>query len=581
MKSCLAVSDTQIFSNLPIDRLQTWKLLPELLRKIAIEDTIEQVADLESIDLNYTSVEFDQLLIEIKKSPAFKGMNVSQLSAITERELKLYKFKQGKWGDRVETYFKSQESGLDSVVISILQVGDVSLAQELFFRIESGEESFAEIAMDYSQGKYAGNGGTVGPLLVRELSPLIANIVTQLQPGKLSPLFEIDGYYTLFRLDQLSPAQLNEQMKIFLIDELFNTWVNTEIAIPTSSSAILTDRVVYYLSRSDLLISYLQQLIIEEALAEWKIATGCGDLHPDQRGAELLQQYKLAKWQHLLKSQFLQFKPQIDRVLFSIFQVADLSLAQELYYQIGEQKHSFHKLATAYSQHPTATSGGIVGPICLSQLNPIIIQNLIGIAPKQLSGIFKLDQDYIFIRVERWLPGQCNEQIEQLLLDRLFSQWLQQQLRDRLDDAHSISFSPVINLVNSHNVHNHQQPISIEPEPEPEPTDTLSPTSSFFFPRVSPSGNMLSSTQPSDDNFSDRAEAATTSSFFFPQQESSDQFISQPNNHRSTSVVIDRIIAFTAFFCLFLAGGIGLTKWLKTVNVNQINHADLIELSNK
>lgn len=577
MESCLAVSDTQVFSNLPIDRLQNWELLPELLRKIVIEDAIEQVADLESIDLNYTSVEFDKLLIEIKKSSAFQGMNVSQLSAITERELKLQKFKQGKWKDQVETYFKSQGTGLDSVVISILQVADAYLAQELFFRIESGEESFAEIALDYSQGKYAGNGGIVGPLLLRELAPSIAHIVTQLQPGKLSPLFEIDGYYTLFRLDELLPAQLNERMKIFIVDELFNNWVNTEIPIPTSNAAIVTDRVVYYLSRSELLISYLQQLIIEEALAEWKIAADYEELHPDQRGTELLQQYKLAKWQHLLKSQFLQFKPQIDRVLFSIIQVADLSLAQELYYQIGEQKHSFHKLATAYSQHPTATRGGIVGPICLSQLNPVIIQNLIGIASKQLSGIFKLDQDYIFIRVERWLPGQYNEQIEQLLLDRLFFQWLQQQLQDRLEDTHSISFSPVINLVNAHNEHNHQQPILTEPEP----TDTLSPTSSFFFPRVSPSGNVILTSQLSDDDFSDRGEAPTTSSFFFPQQESSHQFISQPHNRRSTRVVIDRIIAFAAFFCLFLAGGIGLTKWLKTVGANQINNVDLIELSNK
>jgi hypothetical protein len=574
IESCLAVKDTQIFSNLPIERLQSWELLPELIRKIAIEDTIEQVANLESIDLDYTSEEFDKLLIEIARLPTFEGMNSTQLSAITERELKLQKFKQGKWGDLVEAYFKSQESGLARIIISILQVADVSLAQELFFRIESGESSFAEIAIDYSQGKYAENGGISAPLLLRELSPPIADIVTQLQPGQLSSLFEIDGYYTLFRLDELLPAELDNQTEILLIDELFTAWVNTEITIPASSYAIVTDRIIYYLSRSELLTSYLQQLIIEETLAAWETDARCvipaADLHPQQRSAELLQQYKLAKWNHVLKSQFLQFKQQIDRVLFSIVQVADFSLAQELYYQIDEQKHSIHKLAIAYSQHPTATIGGIVGPICLSQLSPIITENIAGVAPKRLSRIFKLDEDYIFIRVERWLPAQCNEQTEQLLLDRLFSQWLQKQLRDRLDDAHSISFRPVIDLVDSYNGNNYHSPVSIEPEPEP--TGTLSPTSSFFFPRMSPSGNILVTTQISADSAL-LEESATTSSFFFPQQENHSQFISQPNHRRRTSILVDRIITFSAFFCLFLAGEIGFVHWLKTVDINRVNHA--------
>jgi hypothetical protein len=584
IESCVEVKDTQIFSNLPnaqrvakaVERLQNWELLPELVHKIAIEDRIEQVANLESIDLNYTSEEFDKLLIEIARLPTFEGMNSTQLSSITERELKLQKFKQGKWGDLVEAYFNNQKSGLARIVISILQVADVSLAQELFFRIESGEASFAEIAIDYSQGKYAENGGISAPLLLRELSPPIDDIITQLQLGQLSFLFEIDGYYTLFRLDELLPAELDNQTEILLIDELFTTWANTEVTISASSSAIVADRIVYYLSRSELLTSYLQKLIIEETLAGWETDARCvipaTDLHPHQRSAELLQQYKLAKWNHVLKSQFLQFKQQIDRVLFSIVQVADFSLAQELYYQIDEQKHSFHKLATAYSQHPTATIGGIVGPIYLSQLSSIITENIAGIAPKRLSRIFKLDEDYIFIRVERWLPAQYNEQTEQLLLDRLFSQWLQKQLRDRLDDAHSISFSPVVDLVDSYNGNNHQFSVFIEPEPEP--TGTLSPTSSFFFPRVFPFGNTLATIQ--SDNNALGGESATTSSFLFPQQENHSQFISQPNKLRHTSVLVDRIIAFSAFLCLFLAGEIGFMHWLKTVDVDQLTGEQII-----
>jgi hypothetical protein len=181
IESCLDMGDAQILSNLSnaqrtakaIERLQSWELFPELMRRIAIDDLIEEVAYLESIDLEYTSEEFDEFLTKIQQLPAFKWMNIGQLSTIAERELKLHKFKQGKWGGEVDAYFHTQKSGLASITFSIWQVADAAHARELFFRIESGENSFAEIAIDYSQGRYANNSGSVEPLLLRELPPPI------------------------------------------------------------------------------------------------------------------------------------------------------------------------------------------------------------------------------------------------------------------------------------------------------------------------------------------------------------------------------------------------------------------------
>jgi parvulin-like peptidyl-prolyl isomerase len=575
MELSLDVSESQILSDLPIERLQSWELFPELMRKIAIEDTIEEIGYLESIDLNYSTEEFESLVAEIQHLPAFEGMNSSQLSAIAERELKLQKFKQGKWGSEIEAYFQSQQSGLDRVTISVLQIADAALAQELFFRIESGEVSFAEVAIDYSQGKYAENGGILGPLLLREISPPIAQIISQLQPGKLSTLFQIDDYYTIFRLDELSPAQLDDRMERFLVDELFANWLNIELPNHIPNKAIGADRIVYYLSRSELLISYLQQLIIEETLADWERDPACiapaADLPPQQRGTELLHQYQRANWGHLLKTHFLQSKPQLDRVLFSLVQVADLSLAQELYYQIGERKHSFHQIATIHSQHATASRGGTVGPIGVTQLNPLIQHHLTGVVPKQLSQLFQLDDDYLFLRVERWLPAQFNPQIEQLFLDRLFGQWLQQEIRTRLDNPQAISFSSVIDLVESHNGKERHIPTAVElaaSDPAPEPTGSLSPTSSFFFPRISPSGKILPHTAPDDD---DPPDSGVSSSFFFPQQEQITTFTSAPIQSR-TSMVGKRVVTFLTLFGLFLGAELGLVYWWKTVEFSRKNN---------
>lgn len=565
---CLDMSDAQILSNLSLERLQSWESFPELMRRIAIDDLIEEVAYVESIDLEYTSEEFDKFLTEIQQISTLEGMNIGQLSAIAERELKLQKFKQGKWGSAIEAYFQTQQSGLDSITFSVLQIADGAHAQELFFRIESGEKSFAEIAIDYSQGRYAKNGGSVEPLLLRELAQPIAQIISQLQPGQLSTVFHIDNYYTLFRLDELLPAQLDDRMAQFLIDELFTNWVNVELLNRVPNKAIGADRIVYYLSRSELLISYLQQLIIEETLADWGKTPECvapaEDLPPQQRGAELLHQYQRAKWGHLLKTHFLKSKSQLDRVLFSIVQVADLSLVQELSYQIGEQKHSFHQIARIHSQHSTASKGGTVGPIGITQLSPLIQHHLTGVAAKELSQLFRLDDDYMFIRVERWLPAQFNEQTEQLLLDRLFGQWLQQEISTRLDNPQSISFGSVIDLVESHNGKERHIPTAVELkalDPEPELT------SSFFFPRLSPNGNILPHALH---DYDDPPESGVSSSFFFSKQEQITAFTSEPIQSR-TSVRSQKFITFLTWFCFFLGVEIGLVYWWNSWKVESIS----------
>jgi PPIC-type PPIASE domain len=214
-----------------IARLHRFELYPELIHEILTDNLVEQTAIDQSIELDYPSDEYAQQYAEIAGSIGCQGMNESQLAAICDRELRLQQFKLAVWGSEIESYFDAQGEGLDRVVLSILQVADASLAQELFFRIQSGEESFAEIALDYSQGIHAQNGGILGPLLLRELTPGIREIVEQLAPGELSILLRIDDYYTFFRLDEREPAQLDNRMYQFLLDELFLTWLEPQMLI--------------------------------------------------------------------------------------------------------------------------------------------------------------------------------------------------------------------------------------------------------------------------------------------------------------------------------------------------------------
>jgi parvulin-like peptidyl-prolyl isomerase len=234
MSSSLNIGDAQIPFDRTIEQLNQFELYPQLLQEIVIDDLLEEMAVAWSIDVNYTSDEFERKYQEVIKIPALQGMNSSQLESITDRELRLQKFKSARWGDEVEGYFQKQKGGLNRVILSILQVEEGSLMQELFFRIQSGETSFAEAVLDYSQGMHASKGGILGPLLFRELTPAIGQLVKKMEPGELSPLFEMDNYYTVFRLDEWEAAQLDDRMHQFLVDELFNSWLETQISIKVS-----------------------------------------------------------------------------------------------------------------------------------------------------------------------------------------------------------------------------------------------------------------------------------------------------------------------------------------------------------
>jgi parvulin-like peptidyl-prolyl isomerase len=230
MNLALQIGNSQIPCDRVLQQLYDAQLLPQLLREIVIDELIDRVAGDYQIDLTPTPEEFERLSAQVAGITPFQGMNKDQIEAITLRTLKLHKFKQAGWGQKVSGYYQSVQHQLYRVSYSILQIEDGLIAQEVFFRIQSGEQSFAELAVQYSLDPSAKKGGLVGPMLSRDLSPEIAQVLQQLSPGQLSPLFQIERNYGFIRLNELTPPQLDESMHQVLLDELFESWIQAQIA---------------------------------------------------------------------------------------------------------------------------------------------------------------------------------------------------------------------------------------------------------------------------------------------------------------------------------------------------------------
>jgi parvulin-like peptidyl-prolyl isomerase len=235
MMTTLKIGDRTLNAKAIVELAYKHQLMPQLIREVVIDDAIAAVAVTpEEAQLAYQNFFAQRQVSQPESQESWlskQGLSLDQLQEKLTRELKIRKFKKLKFGDRLYSYFLHRKSQLDRVVYSLLRVADIGMAQELYFRIQAGEATFAEIARDYSQGPEAQTGGMVGPVELVNLSPAIADLLEKSQEHQLWPPFQLGDWLILVRLEQKLPAQFNELTQQRLLDELFNQWLQQQIAI--------------------------------------------------------------------------------------------------------------------------------------------------------------------------------------------------------------------------------------------------------------------------------------------------------------------------------------------------------------
>ncbi|MEP0919927.1 peptidylprolyl isomerase [Leptolyngbya sp. DQ-M1] len=219
--------------------LASYQLLPDVLREMLLDRAIadwEQTSETllltsEEITAAYQAFCQQHHLTSTHEQQAWlqnHGLPPQHLEAVVTRKLKIQKFKQAKWGNKLESYFLSRKRQLDRVVYSLLRTSDPELAQELYFRIQAGEQSFADLAQTYSQGPEALTNGILGPVELGTLHLDLARLLAVSQPSQLWSPKPFGEWWVIVRLERILPAQLNEFMRQRLLNELFETWLQKQ-----------------------------------------------------------------------------------------------------------------------------------------------------------------------------------------------------------------------------------------------------------------------------------------------------------------------------------------------------------------
>ena len=229
----LQVGDHRITDEGIFPLLAKYGMLPQLAREIVIEQAIADVTCTpeEEESARNRFLQQNQLTTEeqVQAWLSRYGMTTPQMEQLSLRELKLEKFKQATWGHKLEAYFLQCKSQLDRVVYSLIRTRDNGIAQELYFRIQEEENSFTQLAKDYSQGAEAQTGGLVGPVELNVPHPQIAKMLMSSKPGQLWPPLPIGEWTVILRLEKFLSAQLDPPTEQRLLNDLFQQWLMSQM----------------------------------------------------------------------------------------------------------------------------------------------------------------------------------------------------------------------------------------------------------------------------------------------------------------------------------------------------------------
>lgn len=216
-----------------IPLLSQYNLIPQLLGEIIVDQAIASITcDPQEIEKACQTFYQRWQLDSAEKQQAWQaqyGLNQEQFQALATRTLRIEKFKQVTWGRQLSSYFLERKHLLDRVVYSMIRVKEERIANELYFRLVAGEATFAELALQYSQGPEATTGGLVGSIEVGSLHPALVDFFYALPLGEVQAPVLMAGWWLIVQIEQFIPAAWNDEMRQRLLQEKFEQWFKGQL----------------------------------------------------------------------------------------------------------------------------------------------------------------------------------------------------------------------------------------------------------------------------------------------------------------------------------------------------------------
>lgn len=160
-----------------------------------------------------------------------KRLSYNDLLYFATKKERLQRWQLRRYREEAEIRFLERKLDLDAVVYSLLRLKDRELADELFHRIQAGEDDFPGLAETYSEGQEKNTRGLIGPVPLAAGHPDLVSRLRVSRPGQLWPPFQVADLWVVMRFERLLPAQLNREMRARMVEELFQVWFRERVQL--------------------------------------------------------------------------------------------------------------------------------------------------------------------------------------------------------------------------------------------------------------------------------------------------------------------------------------------------------------
>lgn len=132
-----------------------------------------------------------------------------------------------------------------------------------------------------------------------------------------------------------------------------------------------------------------------------------------------------------MEDYFVDHRSEFDLARISMLLVKEKSLSDEIVIQVTEEGEDFHKLARQYSiDAATRYAGGYVGCVSRGMLPLEVAAKVFNANAGDLLGPFKREDLFQLISIEEVIKAELNEDVKEVIKERIFGEWASQFLRD-------------------------------------------------------------------------------------------------------------------------------------------------------
>jgi parvulin-like peptidyl-prolyl isomerase len=203
-------------------------VITDQIKKIGIEPT--------PIELQQAADKF-RIIHQLETTEATKqwlkagNFSLDDFEYIVTQDLLAQKLAEHLFGNRVEPFFHQNLLDYSGAILYEIILEDRDLAMEIFYSLQEGDLSFADVAHQYSSTlELRRRGGYIGKVSRKQLHPEISAAVFAASPPQLiAPVTTAVGVH-LIQVEEIITPKLDQQLYQQILTDMFDRWLTERIA---------------------------------------------------------------------------------------------------------------------------------------------------------------------------------------------------------------------------------------------------------------------------------------------------------------------------------------------------------------